>query len=121
LNEEFYRQKIQPLLREVTNSKIGAITARRGWFEAAERGTIFLDEVGDMAPVLQVKPLRVLQARPHRRPGPHPVCFNRELGLPDCGEGVSISATLLLWLRFPELSWSAIRNWLSSVMTQERR
>jgi hypothetical protein len=46
----------------------GAITARRGRFEAAERGTIFLDEVGDMAPVLHVKPLRVLQARPHCRP-----------------------------------------------------
>jgi two-component system, NtrC family, response regulator AtoC len=47
----------------------GAVTARQGRFEAAERGTIFLDEVGDMVPTLQVKLLRVLQERTFERLG----------------------------------------------------
>jgi sigma-54 dependent transcriptional regulator len=41
----------------------GAITAKPGWFETAKGGTIFLDEIGDLAPALQVKLLRVLQER----------------------------------------------------------
>ncbi len=39
----------------------GAIGARAGMFQLANAGTIFLDEVGEMSPPLQVKLLRVLQ------------------------------------------------------------
>lgn len=39
----------------------GSIRQRKGRFELAHGGTIFLDEIGDLAPALQVKLLRVLQ------------------------------------------------------------
>ena len=41
----------------------GATRNRRGWFELAHRGTIFLDEIGDVPFSLQAKLLRVLQDR----------------------------------------------------------
>ncbi|MFC1234342.1 sigma-54 dependent transcriptional regulator [Vibrio sp. F74] len=47
----------------------GAITARKGRFELAEGGTIFLDEIGDMPMSMQVKLLRVLQERCFERVG----------------------------------------------------
>ncbi|MFH1035874.1 MAG: sigma-54 dependent transcriptional regulator [Pseudomonadota bacterium] len=47
----------------------GAIKTRLGRFELAEGGTIFLDEVGDMSPMLQVKLLRVLQEHQFERIG----------------------------------------------------
>jgi two-component system response regulator PilR (NtrC family) len=47
----------------------GADQNKKGLLEVAERGTIFLDEIGEMSAVMQVKLLRVLQERRFRRVG----------------------------------------------------
>jgi DNA-binding NtrC family response regulator len=47
----------------------GAIGAKKGLFEAAHEGTIFLDEIGDVGAALQVKLLRVIQEQELRRVG----------------------------------------------------
>ncbi len=47
----------------------GALQARRGKFEYAAGGTLLLDEIGDISPVLQVKLLRVLQEKEIQRVG----------------------------------------------------
>jgi two-component system response regulator FlrC len=47
----------------------GAVATRRGRFELADRGTLFLDEVAELRPQLQAKLLRVLQERRFERVG----------------------------------------------------
>ncbi len=47
----------------------GAIAQRKGRFELASGGTIFLDEIGDLSPSIQVKLLRVLQEKEFERVG----------------------------------------------------
>jgi len=47
----------------------GAVTQKKGKLEIAEGGTVFLDEIGELAPSLQAKLLRVLQEREFERVG----------------------------------------------------
>src|SRR5690606_25326690 len=47
----------------------GAVQAKPGLIEVAEGGTLFVDEIGEMAPGLQAKLLRVLEDGHYRRVG----------------------------------------------------
>jgi len=57
------------LFGHVRGAFTGATSAKPGKFELAEGGTIFLDEIGDMSPDLQVKILRVLEEGEFERVG----------------------------------------------------
>ena len=55
----------------------GALADRVGKFEAANEGTIFLDEIGDLTPSLQIRLLRIIQEREIDKIGhPHPIKVN---------------------------------------------
>ena len=77
------------LFGHVRGSFTGAVDNKRGIFEEADGGTVFLDEVAEMSPALQVKLLRTLEEQEVRRVGsnrPVPVdvrilaASNRNLG-----------------------------------------
>src|SRR4249919_2832167 len=57
------------LFGHMRGSFTGADANKKGLIEVAERGTVFLDEIGEMSAVMQVKFLRVLQERKFRRVG----------------------------------------------------
>lgn len=57
------------LFGHMRGSFTGAVVDKKGMFEVAQHGTLFLDEVGEMSPMTQVKLLRTLQERKIRRVG----------------------------------------------------
>ena len=57
------------LFGHVRGAFTGAVGNRQGRFEQANKGTLFLDEVGTMSPALQMKLLRALQEREFERVG----------------------------------------------------
>jgi DNA-binding NtrC family response regulator len=57
------------LFGHVRGAFTGALKDRQGRFEAADGGTIFLDEIGDLSSTIQMKLLRVLQTKDFERIG----------------------------------------------------
>ena len=77
-NKPFVRVSCAALPESVIESELfghekgaftGALTQRKGRFELAHGGTIFLDEIGDLSPHTQIRLLRVLQEKEFERVG----------------------------------------------------
>jgi len=63
------------LFGHVRGAFTGAVRNKEGWFEKADGGTIFLDEVSKMSPALQIKLLRILQTGEYSRVGDSKICY----------------------------------------------
>ncbi|HWR37112.1 MAG TPA: sigma-54 dependent transcriptional regulator [Clostridia bacterium] len=95
----------------------GATTMRQGRFEAAASGTIFLDEIGELSPGLQVKLLRVLQEHSFERLGsnqPRPmearvICATNR-SLPELVKAGIFRADLYYRLNTIEIKLPALRE-----------
>ncbi len=81
----------------------GAVAQKKGRLEMADGGVVFLDEIGELAPALQVKLLRVLQEREFERlGGSRPIAVDIRLiaatnkDLAACGKDQDISRGSLL-------------------------
>jgi DNA-binding NtrC family response regulator len=105
------------LFGHVRGSFTGATQDRVGLFEAANRGTLLLDEIGEVPPAMQVKLLRVLQERQVRRVGENrtrPVdvrvlaATNRDL--PDEIRGARFRQDLYYRLRVVEIEIPPLRQ-----------
>ena len=57
------------LFGHVKGAFTGAITNKAGLFEIADNGSVFLDEIGELSPIIQTKLLRILQEREFKRVG----------------------------------------------------
>jgi len=57
------------LFGHVKGAFTGAINNKKGLFEVANNGSVFLDEIGELTPLIQMKLLRVLQERELKRVG----------------------------------------------------
>jgi transcriptional regulator with GAF, ATPase, and Fis domain len=70
----------------------GAASQKKGRFEVADGGIVFLDEIGELAPALQVKLLRVLQEREFERVGGmHPIKVDiRLIAATNCNLGQAV-------------------------------
>jgi PAS domain S-box-containing protein len=77
LNEQLLESE---LFGHKKGSFTGAVSDRIGRFEAAHEGSIFLDEIGDMPMIMQIKLLRVLEEKVVERVGDHtPIPVNIRL------------------------------------------
>jgi DNA-binding NtrC family response regulator len=66
LNREFLESE---LFGHEKGAFTGAVAAKQGLLEIAHRGTVFLDEIGDMDPIVQARLLKVLEEKRFRRLG----------------------------------------------------
>ncbi len=110
------------LFGHVRGSFTGAMVNKRGIFEEASGGTVFLDEVSEMSPGLQVKVLRTLEEQEVRRIGSNEVvkvdvriiaASNRNLG--ECVEEGKFRQDLYYRLRVIEIDIPPLRERLDDV------